>query len=164
MQEYREGEELAIKCLKAKGYTVIDQTQKQEYWKKDVDLTAVKDGESFDIEVKWDGRISNSNAFFFELMTDIEKNKLGWASYTEADYIFYGDSKRKKFYVFKVKDMRDYLEKHRGEYEERKAKDYRQDGTIKKQSLGAVVPIGLFRKGYMIQEIDINQRLQDSIF
>ena len=33
-----------------------------------------KEGESFDIEVKWDGRIYNSNAFFFELMTDIEKS------------------------------------------------------------------------------------------
>lgn len=164
MLEYRTGEALAIKCLEAKGFQVIDQTKKPEYWKKDVDITARKDGDSFDIEVKWDGRIYNSNAFFFELMTDIEKSQPGWASYTQADYIFYGDSKRKVFYVFKAEDMREYLERHKGEYEERTAKDYRRDGTVRKQSLGAVVPVGLFRKCYSVQEIDIAQRLQENGF
>lgn len=164
MLEYKTGEALAIKCLEAKGFKVIDQREKPEYWKKDVDITAKKDGNIFDIEVKWDGRIYNSNAFFFELMTDIEKNQPGWANYTEAHYIFYGDSKRKKFYVFKAEDMREYLAQHKGEYEERTAKDYKRDGTIRKQSLGALVPIGLFSKYYKVQEIDINQRLQENGF
>lgn len=164
MVEYKTGEALAIKCLEAKGYQVDDQRNKPEYWEKDIDITAHKDGNSFDIEIKWDGHINYSNAFFFELLTDIEQNKLGWANYTQADYIFYGDSKRKVFYVFSVQDMREYLEKHKGEYDERPAKDYRRDGTIRKQSLGAIVPIGLYRKHYQVQEIDIEQRLQQNGF
>ena len=82
------------------------------------------------IEIKWDSRIGISNAYFFELYTDIDKDKLGWANYTEADYIFYGDSKSKYFYVFKSVDMRKYLEEHKGEYETRIASDYKRDGTV----------------------------------
>lgn len=29
---------------------------------------------------------------FFELLTDIRGNRAGWANYTDADYIFYGDA------------------------------------------------------------------------
>lgn len=164
MVEYKNGEALAIQCLEAKGFQIVDRRDDPEYWKKDIDLTAIRGADVFNIEVKWDGRIWNSNAFFFELMTDIERKKLGWANYTQADYIFYGDSKGRKFYVFKAEDMREYLSQHKGYYEERTASDYRKDGTIKKQSKGAVVPIGLFRKYVSVQEIDIDQRLQDSGF
>ena len=85
------------------------------------------------IEIKWDSRIGISNAYFFELYTDIDKDKLGWANYTEADYIFYGDSKSKYFYVFKSADMRKYLEEHKGEYETRIASDYKRDGTVRER-------------------------------
>ena len=55
------------------------------------------------------GKRGANNAFFFELMTDIERNRPGWANYTQADYIFYGDSKGRKFYVFQAEAMREYL-------------------------------------------------------
>lgn len=164
MTEYATGEQLARKCLEAKGFSVIDQTNEPKYWAKDIDITAIKDNQKFEIEVKWDSRISKSNAFFFELLTDIERKKAGWANYTQADYIFYGDSKRKVFYVFKTNDMRDFLTERKGEYEERTANDYRRDGTVRKQSLGAIVPVGLFRQYYAVQEIDIAQRLAQNGF
>ena len=164
MIDYKNGEQLAKKCLEAKGFSVIDQTQNPEYWKQDIDLTAIRGSDVFNIEVKWDNRIWNSNAFFFELMTDIERNRPGWANYTQADYIFYGDSKCRKFYVFQAEAMREYLRQHRGEYEERTASDYRRDGTRRKQSKGAIVPVGLFRKCVSVQEIDIDQRLQENGF
>ena len=164
MTEYATGEQLARKCLETKGFSVIDQTNEPRYWAKDIDITAIKNNQKFEIEVKWDSRISKSNAFFFELLTDIEKKQAGWANYTQADYIFYGDSKRKVFYVFKTNDMRDFLTKHKEAYEERTANDYRRDGTVRKQSLGAIVPVGLFRQYYAVQEIDISQRLTQNGF
>ena len=48
MVEYRKGEALAIKCLEAKGFQVVDQTQKPEYWRKDVDKRFRKGNEHFD--------------------------------------------------------------------------------------------------------------------
>lgn len=164
MNDYRFGEELAIKCLCARGFQVIDQRDNPTYWKKDIDITAMKDGVKSNIEIKWDSRIGMSNAYFFELYTDIDQNKLGWANYTQADYIFYGDSRNKCFYVFKSADMRNYLETHRSEYETRMASDYRRDGTVRKRSLGAIVPVGKFNQSVSVQEIDIEQRLNKAGF
>ena len=79
---------------------------------------------------------------FFELLTDIQGNRPGWANYTEADFIFYGDAENLLFYIFPVPAMRNYLREHKGEYETRIATDYdRITGAIRKQSLGAIVPL-----------------------
>ena len=160
MIDYEKGEALAMQCLTANGFQIIDRRDSPDYWKKDIDFTAVKDGTSHEIEVKWDSRIGRSGALFFELLTDIQANRPGWANYTEADYIFYGDAGKMVFYVFPVSAMRDYLREHRGEYETRIATDYdRRTGRVRKQSLGAVVPLALFRQRVVVQEIDINKRL-----
>ena len=53
-KEYKTGEELARKCLEANGYIVIDRRESPEYWKMDIDFTALKDNKKVDIEVKWD--------------------------------------------------------------------------------------------------------------
>nr|CRY94019.1 hypothetical protein [uncultured prokaryote] len=109
-------------------------------------MTAIKDGRKEEIEVKWDSWISKSGAMFFELLTNIQANKPGWATYTEADYIFYGDAIKRLFYVFPVPAMRGYLKNHLGEYETRIATDFdRRTGATKKQSLGAIVPLVKFQ-------------------
>ena len=160
MIEYEKGEALAMQCLIANGFQIIDRRDSPDYWKKDIDFTAVKDGRRQEIEVKWDSRINRSGALFFELLTDIQANKSGWANYTNADYIFYGDAGRMVFYVFPVASMRDYLREHRGEYETRIATDYdRRTGRVRKQSLGAIVPLTIFRQCVDVQEIDIKKRL-----
>ena len=95
--------------------------------------------------MKWDSRISTSGAMFLELITNIQENKQGWANYTEADYIFYGDARNKIFYIFSVADMRQYLKTHTGEYRTLVANDYYQNTSIiRKQSLGAIVPLVSF--------------------
>ena len=164
VNDYKVGEELAIKCLRARGFQIIDQRNNPDYWKRDIDIVAIKDGVKNNIEIKWDSRIGISNAYFFELYTDIDKDKLGWANYTEADYIFYGDSRSKYFYVFKRPDMRRYLEEHKGEYETRIASDYKRDGTVRKRALGAIVPVGKFEQVVGVQKIDIEQRLNNAGF
>lgn len=160
MSRFQQGEQLAKKCLEAKGFTVIDRSQSPDYWAKDIDLTAQKDGLTADIEVKWDDQIYKTGKMFFELLTNIDTNQQGWANYTQCDYVFYGDAQRLIFYVFSAEDMRQFLKNHRDEYETRKATDYNyRDGTIYKQSLGAIVPLSLFRKYYPLQEINIRGRL-----
>lgn len=161
MLAYQKGEDYATKCLEANGYTVVDRRQSPEYWAKDIDLTAIKDGTQMEIEVKWDSRIQQSGAMFFELVTNIKENRAGWANYTEADFIFYGDAVGKVFYVFSVSDMRKYLREHKGEYETRTATDYdRRTGAVRKQSLGAIVPLVPFCQSVRVQVIDIEQRLR----
>lgn len=95
---------------------MIDRRESPEYWKKDIDFSVSKDGKSFDIEVKWDNKINDSGAMFLELITNIQEGRIGWANYTEADFIFYGDAMRQVFYVFRVEDMREYIKTHIGEY------------------------------------------------
>ena len=160
MKQYEIGEALARQCLTANGFDVIDRRADPEYWRRDIDFTAVKDGVRQNIEVKWDSRISESGAIFFELLTDIQQHKQGWASYTDADFIFYGDAVRQLFYVFSVADMRRYLTEHPGDYETRIANDYdERTGRVKKQSLGAIVPLARMQSAIRVQVIDIKQRL-----
>lgn len=154
--EYKQGEEYAIRCLESNSYKVVDRRNDRRYWKKDIDLTVERDGKRQDIEVKWDSIISNNGNFFIELVTDVEKNKPGWFNYTEADFIFYGDSKNKLFYVFRTDDMRKYLDST--DYEIRTSKENRYDGS-EKISKGAIIPIEDYRKEYQIQVIDIEERL-----
>lgn len=165
MIDYEKGEALAMQCLTANGFQIIDRRDSPDYWKKDIDFTAVKDGKSQEIEVKWDSRIGRSGALFFELLTDIQANRPGWANYTEADYIFYGDAVKRLFYVFPVPAMRGYLKNHLGEYETRTATDFdRRTGAIKKQSLGAIVPLVKFQQSVLVDVIDIEQRLKARTF
>lgn len=160
MKEFQRGEALAMKCLTANGFEIIDRRNDPEYWKRDIDFTTIKDGIEKQIEVKWDSKINRSGALFFELLTDIQWNRPGWAAYTEADYIFYGDAVQQLFYVFSVGDMRNYLKQHPGEYETRIANDYdRRSGEVRKQSLGAIVPLGRFKQAVPVQVIDIRQRV-----
>lgn len=160
MVQYQQGEALAQKCLTANGFQVIDRRSDPSYWKKDIDFTAIKGDRREEIEVKWDSKISRSGALFFELLTDIQSNSPGWATYTEADYIFYGDAQRKLFYIFPVGAMRQYLREHREEYETRIANDYdRRTGAIRKQSLGAIVPLARFQQAVRVDVLDIQRRL-----
>ena len=161
-QDYKTGEELARKCLEANGYLVIDRRESPEYWRKDIDYTVSRDGISFDIEVKWDYQTHDRGTMFFELLTDIQEMRIGWANYTEADFIFYGDAQGQRFYIFSVEDMRAYIKTHKGEYSIVTADDKnKRTNQIIKQSLGAIVPIEGFRQFYKVQEIDITDRLKN---
>lgn len=98
---------------------------------------------------------------FLELLTDIRQNKQGWANFTQADFIFYGDAVNRVFYIFPVAAMREYLQTHIGEYRTQTASDINQyTGQTTKQSLGAIVPIDDFMAAVKTQVLDINARLK----
>ena len=61
--------------------------------------------------------------------------------------------------------MREYLKNNLGEYETRIATDFnRQTGEIRKQSLGAIVPLVKFQSDVLVDVIDIEQRLKARTF
>ena len=160
MTTYKLGEQYAQKCLEANGFKIVDRSNEPYYWAKDVDLTAVKGDFSADIEVKWDQCIAATGNLFFELLTNIDTQQQGWANYTQCDFVFYGDARRLIFYVFSAEDMRRFLKYHKADYETRVANDYNyRDGTIYKQSLGAIVPLAKFLEVCKVEIIDIRGRL-----
>ena len=85
------------------------------------------------------------------MLTDIQEMRVGWAYFTQADFIFYGDAIGQVFYIFSADDMRAYIKTHKGEYSIVTADDRnRRTGQIIKQSLGAIVPIEAFRQFYTV--------------
>lgn len=141
----RAGEWEAKKYLRANGADVEDVSNNPAYWKKDIDLIA--DGVS--IEVKWDGVLATTGNIYIETITDVEKNKPGWYEICQADKLYYGDAQNKIFYIFDFAQLKEYVEQHRKEFKERKARD------TNKYSLGYLVPIGDLKNLYTT--IDVSQ-------
>lgn len=149
------GECSAYNYLQKQGYKVIDTTQEPEYWTQDIDLIAIKDGKETTIEVKWDNVINKSGNLFVETETDIDKGKNGWFKFCKADLLFYGDAKKNIFYVIKMSDLRDFIEKHNS-LQQRRAGDYNYKGELKKVSNGILVPIKKLSQEYNVQVIFLN--------
>ena len=152
------GEQYAYNYLKDIGYTVQDVTQNPAYYGKDIDFIVTKDNQSDTIEVKWDSRISNTGNMFIETSSDINKRKDGWFRFCEADYLFYGDSVNKLFYVISMEDIKDYLDKNYTE--ERCATDYRINGAVRKISRGDLIPIDDFKRKYKVNTIYLETEQQ----
>lgn len=149
----REGEMLAMRCLRANCFSIEDVSNNPDYWKQDIDLLATdQNGKTYKIEVKWDSNIFYSNNFYFEIYANTKTKEQGWACYTQADVIFYGDVIRKLFYVFSVRDM-----KHQMQIEYPKIIKEAQD--IYKVSAGLVIDKDEFLEKYPHQIIDIEERL-----
>lgn len=106
----REAEVKVKSALEARGKKVEDVTENKEYWAKDIDFkVAWEDGESATIEVKADRRISETGNLCIELITNVAKQREGWISKCEADYIFYVDLKKNLSYCFALADLTQFL-------------------------------------------------------
>ena len=135
------------------GETVIDVSKNKDYWVQDVDFISIKGNKSNKIEVKYDRYVYYTQNFFIELMSNIEKNQVGWIDYTKADYIFYVDAISFMCYVMKPGDLRNWLQQN--EYQ---VKYCYKDGY--KSSCGAIVPIEDYKAQYPIRVIDLSKYKQ----
>ena len=133
------GELRAYNYLQDIGWSVDDVTHNEQYFDKDIDLVAYRGTERLTVEVKWDSRIATTGNMFIETYADLDRSKMGWFLFCEAEYIYYGDSVNQLFYVFKTSDLREFVSTHY--MEERKAGDYNRKGVLKKVSQGMLVPI-----------------------
>ncbi len=142
------GENELKEYLRARNYKVIDVSDNPHYWKKDIDLFAMdQEGQITSIEVKWDSVISKTGNLFIETMTNSQKQIKGWFTFCEAEYLYYGDSKNKLFYVIEMAQLREYIEANKANLEVRRA----NENNGMKTSEGYIIPIEALTFASIIQ-------------
>lgn len=159
MTNYKKGEEYAIAILKKAGIEVEDVSSNPIYWKQDVDIIGRKDTQENKYEVKWDQFVSRYGNIFLETFANLEKGENGWFVYSQADYLFYGDSVKEIFYVYRLEDLRQYLDTREPLYIKKHTKQCHKDKN--KTSEGICVPVNELAN-LCIATIDINEALKET--
>ena len=145
------GEQAVKTYFQKEGIKYIDVSKDPSYYEDDIDLLLVnEDGTTTPIEIKYDNYIHTYHSFFIELLSNAEKNKLGYIYQTKATYIYYVDPVNLDCYIFRPDEMRQYLKDN--SYDTRQSK---KDGY--KTSLGAIIPIGYYWLDYDINKINLYQ-------
>lgn len=95
------GEMLFKQIMEGRNYAVQDVSNNPDYWYKDIDfiVTSPTTGETKTFEVKWDSRINSTGNLYLELTSAHSKGGKGWYNFCQADYLVYGDSVARVFYV-----------------------------------------------------------------
>ena len=84
-------------------------TQDSNYWYKDIDILATKDGITKSYEVKWDSRLATTGNIFIETISNISTDRKGWLYYCEADFLLYGDAAANTFYIIPMLQLKEHL-------------------------------------------------------
>lgn len=111
MNNGKYGERLFHLRMQEQGHSVIDVSQNPEYWYKDIDFicTSGTTGNTKTFEVKWDDRINATGNLYLETESIYSKNGKGWWRFCEADYLAYGNSATKEFYIIPIAELRQQL-------------------------------------------------------
>ena len=109
------GEYEVKKFLRGRGIQVEDVSDNPVYWAKDIDLIATNPitGKSAAIEIKLDGRISDTENFFIEFENPRSENSKGWLHFCEADFLYYIDSNSLSTYIIKFDELRHFITTHK---------------------------------------------------
>ena len=150
-----QGEMAAHDYLVSQGWKVKDLTQCEAFFSKDIDFLIIRGQEQHYIEVKWDNWIHQTGNMFIETTTDLDFNKDGWFKFCRAEFIFYGDARQKLFYVYRLDDLKAYIQEVYDSLQARKAADYNSRGQLRKVSQGLLVSIDDFRQKYPVQVITL---------
>ena len=113
MSSGRQGELLFKERMSSLNYSIEDVSGNPNYWDKDIDFiaTSPKSGLTKTFEVKWDSRINNTGNLYLELTNVHSKGGRGWFNFCEADYLAYGDSQAKCFYIIPLSDLKERVNK-----------------------------------------------------
>lgn len=149
------GEKKAYDYLISSGWEVQDLTQCEAFFSKDIDFLIIRGQEQHYIEVKWDNWIHQTGNMFIETTTDLDFNKDGWFKFCRAEFIFYGDARNELFYVYRLDDLKAYIQEVYNSLQARKAPDYNRRGQLRKVSQGLLVSIDDFRQKYPVQVITL---------
>lgn len=103
------GEQLFQQKMQQQGHTVQNVSDNPDYWTKDIDfiVTSSTSGLTKSFEIKWDSKIKNTGNLYLELTNVHSKGGKGWFNFCEADYIAYGDAKKRLFYVISLSQLRE---------------------------------------------------------
>ena len=139
--------------FRTNGAEVEDVSDNPTYWKLDIDMLVNDNGNKFSVEVKWDGVISRTGNLFIEEISDIDKNKAGWFKICKADFLYYGDSKNKLYYIFEVPQLRKFVEENKQNLKQRNAADFRR-GELIKRSMGYIIPLKEVQHLYKVLKLE----------
>lgn len=105
----RQGELLFSRRMRDAGYIVNDVSSDPEYWEKDIDFFCINPSTEAAraFEVKWDTRIHQTGNLYLELSNVHSKGGKGWFSFTQADFLAYGDAASKVFYIIPMAELRE---------------------------------------------------------
>lgn len=112
MNNGKQGERLFAQTMRNRNYIVRDVSNDPFYWSKDIDfiITSPTTGLTKTFEVKWDSRICKTGNLYLELSNRNSAGGLGWFKFCEADYIAYGDSVKRKFYIIPLLELKERVE------------------------------------------------------
>ncbi len=114
-----------------------------EYQKDDIDLLWVTRKKEFLIEIKGD-RWHKTGNFFFETLSNKERNTPGCLLYTRADYIFYYFVETGTLYALPMPATRDWFKKNLDRFKERSTTT--PVGSASYTTVGRLVPIDVVQQ------------------
>lgn len=97
------------------------------------------DGAVFGVEVKGDRQGFRRGTYFFELVSNAEKNSPGCFLYSLADYYVYVFVDARQVHVLSLKDVREWFVPRAKQYKLKTTKT--RTGAVLYTTVGAVVPI-----------------------
>ena len=105
----KQGEQLFQQKMMQLGHQVQNVSANPEYWTKDIDfiVTSSTSGLTKSFEVKWDSKMYKTGNLYLELTNVHSKGGNGWFKFCEADYIAYGDAKKRLFYIIPLPQLRE---------------------------------------------------------
>lgn len=108
------GEQEVLMFLTSKGYEVNDVSEDPDYFAKDIDFLVMKDGKVKSVEVKTCDWINKTDNICLERYTVCANGvkHMGWLYTSEAQWLLYYDNKNKLLHFYKMKDIREYMDKY----------------------------------------------------
>lgn len=137
------------------------------YQGKDIDLIwhylSRKTGEleSKTIEIKGD-RYEKSGNYFFETISNVQKNTPGCFMYTEADWIFYYFVNPKILHILPTFDTRNWFIRNQLQFYEATTSTSGSKGLLY-TSKGRKVPISTVSKHIKVDKFNLNQFLTSAV-
>lgn len=107
MNNGKYGERLFRNTMEQLGYKVEDTTNNPEYYEKDIDfiITSPFSGKVKTFEVKWDDCINRTGNLYLEVENINSKGGRGWYEFCKADFLAYGDSRSRTFYIIPLLEL-----------------------------------------------------------
>ena len=132
------GEAIAAQCLSAIGYDVIDGSNDESYFSKDIDLLAG----DMTIEVKADSRMNKTGNAVIETVSNVATGKKGWIYYTQATHIFFVDVNQKIVHCVRTAELKELYNRNKRNL--KKVRTSQMDnGTYYKNGEIVLIPISL---------------------
>ena len=119
------------------GSRVHDVQGDPRFQQRGVDLLWERADEVLGVEVKGD-RQGRRGTYFFELISNLEKDTPGWFLYSSADLLAYMFLDRSELHVIRLATVREWFLAHRSDFPLRKTRT--RVGTSFYTTIGALVP------------------------